>query len=553
MRLLATLVDIPVLRFLKEETPSTLHFVFGMSILSGTAGGALLGIINTAASPERVPTDIVSTHRLALLFLITLALLVVTKWVSLVRSTAVVEEMLRSLRLRICNKLRRADLETVESLEESDILSAVARDTSTISQSVKLFANMCQQAILLAAGMAYLAWLSKPAFAFMAVAGMAAAYFYLVHAAELRATYALNHAQQAQMLYHLTDLLRGFKELAQNGRKSGEQFDVLASVATETASLSIKSSGIFARSMMFADLILYLLLGMVVFVLPQLAPGVTGTISQTAVAVMFVFGPLGAVVGTLPQLSNADAALDNLYALEERLDRDLECVEQVVNDAATFGDFRGIVLNSVMFNYGATDDQKGFILGPVSMDIRRGEVIFIVGGNGSGKTTLLKLLTGLYRAREGTLQIDGESISACNISAYRQLFAGVFAEFHLFDRLYGISPIDPHISRELLYKLGIHDKVFIENERFSTTALSTGQRKRLALLAALLEDRPIYVFDEWTADQDPVFRAYFYDTLLPDLKREGKTIIAITHDDRYWHKADRIVTLDNGHVVVKEV
>jgi putative ATP-binding cassette transporter len=82
----------------------------------------------------------------------------------------------------------------------------------------------------------------------------------------------------------------------------------------------------------------------------------------------------------------------------------------------------------------------------------------------------------------------------------------------------------------------------------STVDLSQGQRKRLALMTAYLEDRPIYLFDEWAADQDPVFKEVFYLALLPELKARGKTVIVISHDDHYFHVADRILKLDYGKI-----
>ena len=102
---------------------------------------------------------------------------------------------------------------------------------------------------------------------------------------------------------------------------------------------------------------------------------------------------------------------------------------------------------------------------------------------------------------------------------------------------------------EYLHQLELDHVVTVKDGVFSTVKLSRGQRKRLALLTAYLEDRPIYVFDEWAADQDPVFRRIFYLRLLPELKARGKTVVAITHDDRYFGDADRIVKLEEGKVV----
>jgi putative pyoverdin transport system ATP-binding/permease protein len=175
--------------------------------------------------------------------------------------------------------------------------------------------------------------------------------------------------------------------------------------------------------------------------------------------------------------------------------------------------------------------------------------LFIVGGNGSGKTTLLKVIAGLYEPRTGAINVDDVQATRSLQPRYRSLFAGVFGDFHLFDRLYGVRKIDEATADDLLARMGISHKVKIVDGRFSTLDLSTGQRKRLALIASLLEDRLVYIFDEWTADQDPHFREEFYRKILPGLKSHGKTIIAITHDDRYWDQCDRIVKLDYGQIV----
>lgn len=197
-----------------------------------------------------------------------------------------------------------------------------------------------------------------------------------------------------------------------------------------------------------------------------------------------------------------------------------------------------------------------FSIGPINLTIQPGGFVFIVGGNGSGKTTLAKVLTGLYEPEEGTIEVDGRTIGWRERAAYRQRFSAVFNDFHLFDALLGIvDPDDPSRAQAdaranaLVAKLALDHKVKVVDGAFSTRALSTGQRKRLALVVAYLEDRPFYLFDEWAADQDPSFKAVFYEQLLPELRARGKAVIVITHDDRYFDLADRLLKLDNGRIV----
>lgn len=203
----------------------------------------------------------------------------------------------------------------------------------------------------------------------------------------------------------------------------------------------------------------------------------------------------------------------------------------------------------VTHSYYQEREESSFILGPIDLQIHSKELVFIVGGNGSGKSSLAKLIAGLYIPEAGEIYLDGKLIDHQNREWYRQQFSVVFSDFYLFDRFLGMSTLDLDTqTRDYLVQLQLDHKVQVKDGVLSTTALSQGQRKRLALLTAYLEDRPFYVFDEWASDQDPLFKKIFYTQLLPDLKSRGKTVLAISHDDRYFYLADRIIQLEYGKV-----
>ncbi len=199
-------------------------------------------------------------------------------------------------------------------------------------------------------------------------------------------------------------------------------------------------------------------------------------------------------------------------------------------------------------------DENGFLLGPISLSLKPGTITYIVGGNGSGKSTLAKLITGLYVPKTGSIYLDGTSVTDYNREWYRQHFSAIFSDFHLFDSYLGLQRKD--LDREVqryLSQLKLDHKVQVKDGVLSTTRLSQGQKKRLALLTMYLEDRPVYLFDEWASDQEPLFRELFYREILVNLKERGKTVIVITHDDRYFHLADHFIKLDYGKIELEQI
>jgi putative ATP-binding cassette transporter len=193
--------------------------------------------------------------------------------------------------------------------------------------------------------------------------------------------------------------------------------------------------------------------------------------------------------------------------------------------------------------------EKGFQLGPLSLTLKPGELVFVIGGNGSGKSTLAKIITGLYEPQSGEIYLNKTPITQNNLEWYRQHFTAIFSDFYLFESCLGFN--DPNLDEKInayLRKLQLAHKVQAKDGVLSTISLSFGQRKRLALLSAYLEDRPIYLFDEWASDQEPEFRELFYKQILTELKEQGKIVIVITHDDRYFHLADHLIKLDYGKI-----
>jgi putative ATP-binding cassette transporter len=257
--------------------------------------------------------------------------------------------------------------------------------------------------------------------------------------------------------------------------------------------------------------------------------------------------PLSDIIVLFPTLARANISMEKVTSLGlslPALTNDDDAIPPVTGTA-----FEQLELVEATHSYHRDSENKSFILGPIDLTIHRGELIFLVGGNGSGKTTLAKLLCGLYVPESGGVRLNKQIVSDETRDSYRQLFSVVFSDFHLFESLLGFTAqgLDGR-AENYIRQLQLHHKVQVKDGALSTIELSQGQRKRLALLTAFLEDRPFYIFDEWAADQDPFFRDIFYLHLLPELKAKGKTVLVISHDDRYYSLGDRIIKLDYGKI-----
>jgi putative ATP-binding cassette transporter len=267
--------------------------------------------------------------------------------------------------------------------------------------------------------------------------------------------------------------------------------------------------------------------------------------------VLYINTPITVLVNTLPTFNQAKVALQKVEALGLSLKRDLEEDSPAQLDASV--EWQSLALEGVTHTYYREQEDSNFVLGPLDLSFRPGELVFITGGNGSGKSTLAKVLTGLYLPETGVIRLDGQPVTDENRESYRQLFSAVFSDFYLFERVANSNGSDSSNldaqAHDYLVRLQLDHKVRVEGGTLSTTALSQGQRKRLMLLNAYMEDRPFYVFDEWASDQDPLFKQVFYTQILSDLKQRDKTVIVISHDDRFYHLADRIIKLDYGHQV----
>jgi putative ATP-binding cassette transporter len=314
---------------------------------------------------------------------------------------------------------------------------------------------------------------------------------------------------------------------------------------------NLKATRLQAFLSVWTQVSLYSLIGSLIFLFPSFGSIDSEALTGYIVAILYVMGPISSILGTAPTLERGQVALENIERLGISLDIGLDDTQTGEPVVQELGASPLVQWNNVVFSYAEGNGVEApFTLGPISLELYPGELVFIIGGNGSGKSTLVKVLAGLYQPVRGDIRLSGMKITDENREWYREHFSVIFSDFHLFKKLLGQS--DSQVKRlapEYLRLLHLDQKVTVQDRTFSTLDLSQGQRKRLALVTAYLEDRSIYVFDEWAADQDPQYKEIFYKTLLPDLRARGKSVIVITHDDRYFHLGNQVIKLEDGKVV----
>jgi putative ATP-binding cassette transporter len=456
---------------------------------------------------------------------------------------------LYQLRMRLSRRILSAPLRNLEVVGNPRLLSALQEDAITVSQGLVQLPTLVIDAATIVGCLIYLAWLSV--FVFMGMVAVLVLGLTMYMVLQRRARSLLFRARQRvnTLFAHFGALTGGIKELKLHRRRRVAFLDeALEPTASDIRALFTRSADFGAYGQAWGFLLLFTLIGLLLFAYPAFGGVDHRTLIGYTLVVLYLQQPLDSVMNLVHMLLRVGVAAGNIEELGLSITQ--QGAEEAIAEVEEPRTFQRLELVGVTHAYHRENEDTRFTLGPISLSLVPGECVFLVGGNGSGKTTLAKLLTGLYRPESGEILLNGQVVTDAERNRYRQHFTTVFSDFHLFGQFLGLgSPELIARAGELLRRLHLDRKVKIENGKLSTTELSQGQRKRLALLTAYLEDRPIYVFDEWAADQDPTFKDVFYKELLPELKAAGKSLVVISHDDRYFALADRVIRLESGLVL----
>lgn len=525
---------------IKQSTPLLLSAAIA-SIVHGICSVLLLAQISAALTTAESDNG-----EMALVFAATALCVMLSYMAAAILFERLGQRAHAELRSFIAKRVIDADYRQLELLGAARIQSALSEHCTRVAEFFVSFPVILTNAVVVAGCLVYMAFLSWHVFLLaILVIGFGSLGYHLAH---LRAIRHLDIAAQEQdnLFAYFRSLTDGAKELRLNRDKRTAFYDkVLGQSIEKVRKERTLGMSIFVASASWGNFLIYAFIGMVLFMLVGDVPDRTLIMTGYALVFVYMLGPLEALLLNIPRANLAQVSADRI----DEITRSMFSSEPQTSKIK-LPPLQSIVLQGILHRYYHEQKDEMFTLGPIDLQFHAGEITFLVGGNGSGKTTLAKLLVGLYPPEEGKIILNGAIVDATNRDYYRQFFTTIFSDFHLFDQLLETNhgkDLDQR-GNELLAKLHLQNKVKVQDGAFTTLTLSQGQRKRLALVVAYIENRPFLVFDEWAADQDPVFKEIFYHELLPELRAMGKTILVISHDDRYFHLADRLIRMENGRL-----
>jgi len=456
------------------------------------------------------------------------------------------QKLFWSLRRQILSLVLKADHLQL-SARKTQVHSAIVSDVNILTQTSLTLIDFFTSSIMAIACLVYMATISIVLFGItlgVALLGVTVYHFSARH--NLR---QFEKARQLEngFLKHLNAILDGFKEIYMTPAKGQAIYNrKVAEVAEQAYRNNITAFTGFVNNQITGQVLFYLLLSSILLFFSITLHIKAGNTVRFIFVLLYLLSAIEMIMALLPGLARAKVAANHLADLKEELEQagfDSRKPEQHIGKHS----FKSIRAKALEFHYGK--EAHAFRVGPVDFTAEKGELIFIYGGNGSGKTTFMNALIGLSTPSAGQICLNDTPVEKDNYPEYRTVFSVVFSDFYLFDEWLGDAAPDMERWHHYLQLFELEGKVTLEGRQLSTTSLSTGQRKRLTLILTLLEDKPVLVLDEWAADQDPYFRKKFYTEILPQLKKEGITVIAITHDDRYYHCADKLYKMESGKLL----
>lgn len=522
-----------------RKNDKTLFVIVALSVSSGFGNAIIIFVVNEALNR----TDSFQ-FGLLLYFIMGMVLYVYGQRIVRKRLLFLTSNVVYDMRVDMIKEILKSSYEKIEQMENGKIHSGLNNDTEAISNFANVIVSAVSSLVTLICCFIYLGVINIYGLFVSILVIFSAAGLYFAMGRYANKLWEETRDLQNIFFKFINSLTNGLKELKINNKKQAGFVNDMQESCKEYRDKRIKGDLGFANVFVVGELLFTIVIGVVAFVFPIVFKDIqTSSLKDYVFIFLYMTGPVHGVLNSIPQLINARISYRRLNGLMKELES-FETVNTVREDVFLTDRF-SLELNDIEYTY-KNNNSDFFKVGPINWTFQSGEITFITGGNGSGKSTLAKLLTGLYMPDKGDITLNKDNIQPEEL---RQCYSTIFSDYFLFDKLYGIGQTDENKIDELLKVLHINDKLSIDNDIFSTTKLSSGQRKRLALLVSYLEDKKIYLFDEWASDQDPEFRKLFYEVLLPELRDKNKCIIAISHDDRYFSCADKVIKLEMGQII----
>lgn len=521
-----------------------------MGILSGIFSFLFVNFVTRIVSLLIANSFSGTTREYAILFALLILLFIWTRRGLSMAITRLSQNLFWDLRKQIIALVLKANYQQIVE-KRNNVYSAILNDVQTLQDASLSVISFFTSGVLAISCLVYLFSISTILFGItlgIALLGMG-----VYHFSSARNMRQFQKARQLENEFqeNFTSILHGFKEISLEPKKGKYIFEQrISAISVKSYGNNMSAFTGFINNQITGQILFYILIGSILLFFSTLLKIKPSDTVSFVFTLLYLLGSIETIMVLLPGVARARVAANHMLALKKDIEQ--------ANFNSGFPDkyiskdeFEQVDITDLEFQY--NEGEKGFSIGPICFSFRKGETIFIYGGNGSGKTTFINALLGLCMPSAGEIRLNGEPVNSDEYPRYRTIFSAVFSDFYLFKGLWSIDNPDMEKWDYLIELFELKGKVSLEEKNFSTTDLSTGQRKRLALIAALMEKKPVLIIDEWAADQDPHFRRKFYTEIIPMLKKEEVTIIAITHDDRYYHCADRLFKMDYGKLTEETV
>lgn len=536
--------------FFTKENDKPYFMTVILSIISALGNSIVVFMVNQALNMSASNESRAAATESGLYIYYLLGIAIFTVCALIVRKILIdiTSDIIYEKRMDIIHKILKSPYEKIEELEDGIVQAVLNNDTEAISSFVNDFVNGLTGILTLITCYIYLGTQNFLGMITSLGIIILAVYMFLVVSKRAEEKYEKNRDVQDTFFKHINSMMNGFKELSISRKKKHAFTQDIEKSCEDYKRTRREGQTAFLGVSMLGEVLYLLVIGFIVFLFPILFPKLTNTTMRNYVTVyLYMGGIINSEIYLVPGIMRILVSYRRINKFMDRLILEEDDTEELSELAITRDATQlEIKIEDVTYQYANSHDDS-FMVGPVNCSFKSGEITFISGGNGSGKSTLAKLLTGLYTPKSGAIYVNGEKMRPSNLRKY---YTAIFSDYYLFDKMYGIDYENTkEKAKTYLEKMRIKKQVCMENGCINPDNLSTGQRKRLALVLSYLEDKDIFLFDEWAADQDPEFRKFFYMELLKELKERGKIVIAITHDDKYFDEADHHVKMEYGHMI----